>query len=108
MSTDWLGRPLGVLQVRQPGERFVERPEGEWPLGRTRWTKLYLSPAAASLVTEPLAGDASVSYAGFGDGVTFLTPPLDVETEITGPLAAKLWVASQTTEIGRAPGRERV
>ena len=97
-DTGWTRQPPVVLQVRHPGERFVERPEREWPLGRTRWTKLYLSPAAASLVTEPLAGDASVSYAGFGDGVTFLTPPLDVETEITGPLAAKLWVASETTD----------
>src|SRR5213083_1873584 len=51
----------------------------------TRWTKLYLNPAAASLGPEPPARDGSVSYAGFGDGVTFLTRPLDAETEITGP-----------------------
>src|SRR5206468_913468 len=78
-DTGWTRQPPVVLQVRHPGERFVERPEREWPLGRTRWTKLYLSPAEGSLVTEPVAGDASVSYAGFGNGVTLLTPPLDVK-----------------------------
>jgi hypothetical protein len=39
-----------------------------------------------------------VTYAGFGDGVTFLTKPLDKETEITGPIAAKLWVSSSTED----------
>jgi len=97
-ATGWTTQPSVLLQVRHPGERFVERHEREWPLGRTRWTKLYLNPAAASLGPEPPARDGSVSYAGFGDGVTFLTRPLDAETEITGPIAAKLWVASETTD----------
>jgi predicted acyl esterase len=87
-----------VLQVRHPGERFVERHEHEWPLARTRWTRLYLNPGDHSLVPEPLARDGRVSYAGFGDGVTFLTPPLEAETEVTGPIAAKLFVASETTD----------
>ena len=33
-----------------------------------------------------------------GEGVTFSTPPLDKETEITGPIALKLWIASSTTD----------
>ena len=33
-----------------------------------------------------------VTYKGLGDGVTFLTEPLAMDTEITGPIAAKLWV----------------
>ena len=35
---------------------------------------------------------------GFGDGVTFLTEPLEHDTEITGPIAAKLWVSSATED----------
>src|SRR5204863_8511273 len=69
-DTGWARQPPVQLQVRHPGERFVERPEREWPLGRTRWTELYLTPAEASLVTEARAGDARASYAGFGDGAT--------------------------------------
>jgi hypothetical protein len=30
--------------------------------------------------------------------VTFLTPPLEQETELTGPIAAKLWVSSATED----------
>ena len=33
-----------------------------------------------------------------GDGVTFLTPPLAKETEITGPSALKLFASSSTTD----------
>jgi uncharacterized protein len=97
-DTGWSRQPKVMLQVRHPGERFVERHESEWPLGRTQWTKLYLNPADATLVREPLARDGSASYAGFSDGLTFLTPPLDRATEITGPIAAKLFVSSETTD----------
>jgi predicted acyl esterase len=33
-----------------------------------------------------------------GDGVTFSTPPLEQETEITGPSALKLWISSATAD----------
>jgi predicted acyl esterase len=87
-----------VLQVRHPGERFVERAESEWPLARTQWTKLYLNPADQSLGRAPVGKNGNVRYGGLGDGVTFLTAPLPRETEITGPVAAKLFVSSQTTD----------
>ncbi len=37
-------------------------------------------------------------YETTGDGLTFLTPPLTQETEITGPVAAKLFVSSDTSD----------
>src|SRR5262249_43044277 len=97
-DTGWARQPKVVLQVRHPGERFVERHEGEWPLARTRWTKLYRDPADHSLRAEPPSADGAVTYRGLGEGVTFLTPPLAAATEITGPVAAKLFVSSETTD----------
>jgi predicted acyl esterase len=97
-DTGWKRQPRLLLQVRHPGERFVARAESEWPLARTRWTRLYLSPEGGALATAPPAAEARVSYAALGDGVTFLSPPLEVETELTGPLAAKLFVSSETTD----------
>jgi len=97
-NTGWTKQPRVLLQVRHPGERFVERAEREWPLARTRWTKLYLHPAGQSLARAPVGRGGRVSYAGLGDGVTFLTPPLDEATEVTGPVAAKLWVSSETSD----------
>ena len=93
-DTGWRDQPKVQLRVRHPGERFVERHEDAWPLPRTEWTKLYLHPADLSLSREPPTVDGSVTYGGLSDGVTFLTAPLDGETEITGPIAAKLWVSS--------------
>jgi predicted acyl esterase len=86
------------LQVRHPGEVFVERAENEWPLARTHWTKLYLDPATDTLSGKPVLAETSKTFAAMGDGLTFLTPPLEQETEITGPLAAKLFVSSSTRD----------
>jgi predicted acyl esterase len=50
------------------------------------------------LSTKPQPSKGSVTYGGFSDGVTFMTPPLEAETEITGPIASKLWVSSSTED----------
>ena len=97
-DTGWKNQPRVQLQVRHV-DKFVQRMENEWPLARTRWTKFYLNPADHSLSAEPVAEKGSVAYDGFGDGVTFLTSPLEAETEITGPSAAKLFMSSETEDL---------
>jgi predicted acyl esterase len=98
LDNGWDGEPEVRLQVRHPGERFEERHENEWPLARTRWTKLYLDPAALSLRADPPITEGGLSFEALGEGLTFLTPPLATDTEITGPSAAKLFVSSTTTD----------
>src|SRR5437879_3704066 len=68
-NTGWTKQPRVLLQVRHPGERFVERAEREWPLARTRWTKLYLHPAGQSLARAPVGRGGRLSYAGLGAGL---------------------------------------
>jgi predicted acyl esterase len=97
-DTGWSKQPKVTLQVRHPGEKFVERHESEWPLARTQWSKFYLDPKNHRLSTEPQTEAGSTTYGGLSDGVTFLTPPLAQETEITGPIAAKLWLSSATED----------
>ena len=97
-ATGWDRQAKVTLQVRHPGEKFVARAEKEWPLARTQWTKLYLHPADSSLSTKPSSAEAGVTYEALGEGLTFLTPPLERETEITGPVAAKLFVSSETED----------
>ncbi len=97
-DTGWGEQPKLQLLIRHPGERFVERHEEAWPLARTEWTRFYLQPHGLTLSEELPTTDATVTYAGLGDGVTFLTPPLEEEMEITGPLAARLWVSSTTAD----------
>ena len=93
----WKERPRVQLQVRHV-DRFVERQEDEWPIARTQWTKFYLDPGAQSLATEPVKAATNVAYDALGDGATFISAPLERETEITGPLAARLFVSSSTSD----------
>ena len=94
----WDRQPRVTLQVRHPGEKFVQRHEKEWPLKRTKWTKFYLDPTACSIVRVPAKSTGSITYDGLGEGVTFMSAPLDKATEITGPSALKLWVSSATVD----------
>jgi hypothetical protein len=96
-KADWAKQPKVLLQVRHI-DKFVPRAENEWPLKRTRWTKFYLDPAAMTLTTKKPSGVAQLKFASMGDGLTFLTPPLAQETEITGPSALKLFASSSTAD----------
>ena len=93
----WGAQPRVQLQVRHV-DRFVERHENEWPIARTQWTKFHLDPAGQALRLEPAKSAATIAFDALGDGLTFLSPPLERETEITGPLAAKLAVSSTTAD----------
>ena len=97
-ANGWENTPRVMLNVRHPGEKFVPRSENEWPLARTQWTKLYLDATNKTLRATPVAQEGTVEYAALGDGVTFWLPPLERETEITGPMAAKLFVSSSTKD----------
>jgi predicted acyl esterase len=94
----WDSQPRVLLQVRHPGEKFVERAENEWPLARTQWIKVYLDPADQSLCGKLPEGDAPVSFEAMGEGVTFLTAPAEHDVEITGPSSLKLFVSSSTSD----------
>jgi putative CocE/NonD family hydrolase len=65
-DTGWGRQPRVLLQVRHPGETFVERAEDEWPLARTQWTKFYLNSADFSLSPlpnpPPQAGEGEQDY----------------------------------------------
>jgi predicted acyl esterase len=98
VQNGWNKQPRVQLQVRHPGEKFVERHENEWPLARTQWTKLYLDLREKGLATSPMSGNATLTYDMMGDGVTFWMPTLEKETEITGPSALKLFVSSSTSD----------
>jgi uncharacterized protein len=93
----WARRPPVIMNVRHPGEVFVLREEEGWPIPRTRWTELYLDASDMSLRREPPQAAGEVTYQAMKEGVTFRTVVTE-ETEITGPSAAKLRIASETED----------
>jgi len=97
VKNDWKDQTSVQLQIRTLNG-FVQRAENEWPLARTRWTRLYLDASDHSLSRKRVDAEHSVEYDALGDGVTFSTTPLEQETEITGPVAAKLFISSSTMD----------
>src|SRR5215468_9776205 len=119
--------PPVKLAIRRGRDEVEWRHEHEWPLARTRWTKFYfdLSPPApanagrlvaanphtCSSRTYPassLGSMGSTSAASSqvmggaippGMGIALETPPLAHDVEVTGPVAAVLWVASSTEDM---------
>jgi uncharacterized protein len=93
----WEKQPRVRLQVRH-ADKFVARGEQEWPLKRTKWTKLHLNPSDGTLSEKRATSKAVKNFQAMGDGVTFLSAPVPHDTEITGPSALKLFVSSSTKD----------
>lgn len=97
-AADATGRRFGdgwrvKLQVRRV-DGFTERCEQAWPLPGTRFTRSYLDPAAGALVEEVPAARSIATYDSLGPGLTFLGRAAPAETEVTGPVAARLFVST--------------
>jgi predicted acyl esterase len=97
-NTGWNEQPKVSLNIRHPGEKFVLRAENEWPLARTVFTRYHLQPGERALSTTPSTQAATIEYEAMGDGVRFLTAASAQAMEITGPVAARLWLSSQTAD----------
>jgi hypothetical protein len=93
----WDKVPRVLLRVRHADGTFTDRAEDEWPLARTEWGRYRLtsdSDLDASEHVEP----GSIDYEADGGGLTFKTAPFSEETEVTGPMAARLFISSDTID----------
>ena len=93
----WDKEPAVRLQVRHT-DHFEERMEKNWPIDRTQWQRLHLNPLGHLLSNAQVTQTCDVSFEAQGNGLTFMSEPVEHDTEITGPLAAKLWASSNTTD----------
>ena len=88
-----------MLRIRTVDGDFIDRTENEWPIARTQWTTWHLDPAAGTLCTDPPASPTQASFAALdGPGITMTTPPMAADTEITGPVAATVFISSTTSD----------
>jgi predicted acyl esterase len=99
----WMEEPPVLLRLRRAfdANNFEVRKEQEWPLASTKWTNVFLSADKDEPIISwaELNTASSVSFDALGKPLTFLSPPLESETEITGPLAAKLFASTSTTDM---------
>jgi len=98
-ANGWDREPRVWLNLRRPFSNAWElRKDNEWPLAGTRWAKLHLDAAAGTLDWRAPSSAGSASFDAAGEGVHWRSPPLERETELTGPLVLKLPIASSTTD----------
>ena len=93
----WDREPRVALTVRYV-DHFEQRKENEWPLARTNWTRIYLGAQGQTLTWGPPERPGKLAFEAEGDGLTFASAPLQEKTEITGPMAARLYVSSSTED----------
>jgi putative CocE/NonD family hydrolase len=67
------------------------RPEKEFPIARTQYTKLYVDAAKGALSWEPVAKESKVSYEAMTGEANF-DIKFDRDVEITGYMKLHLWV----------------
>ena len=96
----WEKEPRVWLNLRRPFTDEVElRKEHEWPLKGTKWTKLYLHAGGkGKLDAKPPKAKRSKTFRALTRGITLRTALLKEETEITGPMSAKLFISSSTVD----------
>jgi predicted acyl esterase len=102
IDNKWIEEPpVMMFERRAFDNNFPLRKEQAWPLPSTKWADMQLSAAndnnSMSLSEPGIA--ASASFDALGEPLTFYSAPLEFETEITGPLAAKIFASSSTTDM---------
>ena len=101
-----MDEPPVKLAIRTADDEEEWRFEHEWPLGRTRWTKLFLSlEDGGRLTPDAPEAAAEVSYSAEGprsdefQGASFSTTPFDEDVEITGPMNLVVSVSSTVDDM---------
>ena len=94
----WDREPTIRLEIRGP-DGATPRMESEWPLARTEWQRYHLDATSHALWLEAPSTAATTSFLALGDGVSFFTAAFPEAREFTGPVMARLWVSSTTTDI---------
>lgn len=95
----WDHEPRVRLEIRDVHDRAKVRKGNDWPLKETVWTRFYLDADGFTLGPQSGVNEAAAQYQAMGEGVTFRTPPLEADLEITGYVAVRLVIASSTTDM---------
>lgn len=97
MNNGWEETPRVRLEVRETRDEYVVRHEKEWPLARTQYKKLYLDSQMTSLSAQPVKEGRVAYHSTWGGSATFGIT-FDEDTEVTGYMKVKLWVAAEDAD----------
>ena len=95
---DWSTQPRVQVAVRQADGSTTRLDATDWPVPGTTWTPWYADFAGAALAGQPPAELTSCTYDAAGNGVPLTGPPAETDTTVLGPVSAKLFLSSSTTD----------
>lgn len=81
------------IEVRESYLVGAVRNEDSWPIERTKYSKLFLEGEQHVLSTEQFSNESEVRYDS-SDGRAVFDYTFEVDTELTGNMALKLWMES--------------
>lgn len=91
-SNGFLELPPVRLEVRSRRDVIHEvRMEHEWPLARTEYTRLHLSPLSPGLAASTPVETSAIEYPSRGGRLRF-RHRFDGDTELSGYMKLRLWV----------------
>jgi predicted acyl esterase len=119
IDTGVMEEPPVKLEIRTGGSRqpYPFRTETAWPIPRTKWTRMHLKlekdqastqeGAVEGVLVESPGPAAKITYSatpgrhghGGRTGVSFETPAMTADMELTGPLVLNLWVSSTSEDM---------
>ncbi|KAL2061378.1 hypothetical protein VTL71DRAFT_7651 [Oculimacula yallundae] len=106
VTDGWMDEAPVSLRLRRPFDEtsFKVRKESSWPLPSTVWTEMFLLGGKGEgeqdiLEWKHTAQEDSRTFDALGKPLIFFSPPLVEETEITGPIAAKIFASSTTSDM---------
>jgi hypothetical protein len=94
----WLDTPPVRIEVRDCFYEGTTRSEQEWPIARTQYVPLYLDASTLKMDLDLSQSESEVAYDATDEtvasgGVKF-AHTFDADTEITGYMKLRLWVAT--------------
>jgi predicted acyl esterase len=97
-ANGWEEEPPVKLAVRHV-QGATHRTEQEFPLARTVWTPFYLDAATRTVAPGRPGTLSHLGFDAMNESVDFTTSPFERETELTGFVTLRIWVASSTRDL---------
>lgn len=96
-DSDVLTWPRVRVEARERAYVGELRPENEWPIARTRYTKLFLDPSGGRLTAAVPASEGRISYDSSRGSVEF-DMRFGRAVDLIGHMKLRLWAAAQDAD----------
>ncbi|MGO8965022.1 CocE/NonD family hydrolase [Mycobacterium sp.] len=90
--------PRVLMHIPNPDGTSTPRTADGWPPSDTIWQELHLTADRSLRPTATPTQTGTVSFDGFTGSADFTTAPFETDTDIVGPLAARLHVSTTAAE----------